>query len=181
MVSAATFAVAWIANYDPLEPGARGFHPQDDRMRVIEVDALGASGRVFVLPASGPTRFRYTFSITNTGPMGVSIERVGPPAEEQLGEVTRQPVRVLPSEQVYHDDALHPLVFQPWHPFVLRPGQQALIEMEVTFDPRICLPRNTSLTWWPETIAFSVLGLARETTFESDLEVRIVETENCDA
>jgi hypothetical protein len=71
------------------------------------------------------------------------------------------------------------LIDERRHPFVLRPGQEADIEMEVRFDSRICLPRGTSSGWWPETIRFSVFGIPRETTFESNLDVRVVGARDC--
>lgn len=167
----------WIANYDPFITGTRGYAPQDPLMRVTEVNALGAEGRVFTVPTNGATSFRYTFSIVNGGPVAVKIEGVGLPFSAQIGEVRRRPVRVAPDEQTPGPDGN--LVYEPWHPFVLRPGKEPGIEMFVTFRPEICLPRSTTLSWWPETIRFSVFGISRETTFESNLDVRIVGTVNC--
>jgi hypothetical protein len=46
-------AVIWIANYDPFIPGTRGYGPQDPRIRVTEVDALGTYGWVYDFPAGG--------------------------------------------------------------------------------------------------------------------------------
>ncbi len=166
----------WVANYDPFTNGSRLWHAQDERIRVTDVDALGASGRLFEFQASGPTSFVYTFSISNAGPVGVTIHGIGPPVEEQQGEITRRPVRLVEDETLLDDGEL---IYERWHPFVLRPGQEADIEMEVRFDPGICLSRDTSLGWWPETIRFSVLGIPRETTFRSNLEVRLVGTREC--
>jgi hypothetical protein len=166
----------WVANYDPFIHGSRLWHAQDERIRVSDVDALGATGRLFEFPASGPSRFVYTFSIWNAGPVAVTIEGVGPPVEEQEGEITWRPVRLVEDETLLEDGEL---IHEPWHPFVLRPRQQADIEMEVRFDPETCLSRDTSLVWWPETIRFSVFGLQRETRFESNLEVRVVGTRDC--
>jgi hypothetical protein len=146
-------------------------------MRVTEVNALGAEGRVFTVPTNGATQFRYTFSIVNDGPVAAKIEGVGLPFSAQIGEIRRRPVRVIPDEQTPGPDGN--LVYEPWHAFVLRPGKEAGIEMEVIFRPAYCLDRGTALSWWPETITYSVFGIPRQTTFESNLEVRIVGTENC--
>ena len=167
----------WIANYDPFIPGSRGYGPQDPRIRVTEVDALGTSGRVYDFPAGGPARFRYTFSIVNDGPVAVTIEGVGPPIAEQTSEITRRPVRVIPDERTPGPDGN--LVYTAWHPVVLAPGGEAGIEMELTFDPRVCVERGSRFSAWPETIRYSVFGIHRTTTFESDLEVRIVGSERC--
>ena len=166
----------WVANYDPFTDGSRLWHAQDERIRVTDVDALGASGRLFEFQAVVPSSFVYTFSISNAGPAAVTIEGVGPPVRERQGQVTRVPVRLVEDETLLADGEL---IYEPWHPFVLRPGQEADIEMEVRFDSSICLPRGTSLGWWPETIRFSVFGIPRETTFESSLEVRVVGTRDC--
>jgi hypothetical protein len=169
----------WVANYDPFIDGSRLWHAQDERIRVTDVNAPGASGKLFEFQASGPTSFVYTFSISNAGPVAVTIEGVGPPVEqpeEPEGEITRRPVRLVEDETLLDNGEL---IFERWHPFVLRPAQQADIEMEVRFDPTICLPRGTSLVWWPETIRFSVFGMPRMTTFESNLEVRVVGTQEC--
>ena len=169
----------WIANYDPFVPGSRLWHAQDERIRITDVNALGASGRLFEFQASGPAIFVYTFSISNDGPVAVTIEGVGLPIEEPVqtkGSITRRPARVV-EDETHLDNG--ELIFERWHPFVLRPGQQADIEMEVRFDPSICLPRGTSLVWWPETIRFSVFGVSRVTTFKSNLEVRVVGTQEC--
>lgn len=166
----------WVANYDPFAPGMRLWHPQDERIRVVDVEGLGASGRVFEFLASGRAQFIYTFSITNTGPVAVTIERVGPPRDQQRGELKRRPIRIVEDEFAQGEGEL---IFDSWHPFVLRPGQQANIEMEVNFNPEICLPRGTSLVWWPETISFSVFGIQRTTTFESNLDVHVVGTRDC--
>jgi hypothetical protein len=166
----------WVANYDPFTDGSRLWHAQDERIRLTDVDALGASGRLFEFQASGPASFIYTFSISNDGPFAVTIQGVGPPVQEQTAEVTRRPLRVVEDEKLLDGGDL---IYELWHPFVLRPGQQADIEMEVRFDPRNCLRRGDSFGWWPETIRFSVFGIPRETTFESNLEVRVVGTRDC--
>ena len=145
-------------------------------MRVTEVNALGAEGRVFTVPTHGATRFRYTFSIVNDGPISVTITGIGSPGEPR-SELFTRPVRIVPNEQMPGPDGN--IVYEPWHPFVLRPGKEAGIEMEVIFRPAYCLDRGTALSWWPETITYSVFGIPRQTTFESNLEVRIVGTENC--
>ena len=175
VVSVVSFGSTWIATYDPFEPGFLGYGPLDGGIRVTEVDALGASGRLFEMPVSGPTRFRYAFSITNTGPVSVRIDRIGLPATEQTGELRSRSLGVLPDLTERVDSR----TFDRWHPFVLAPGQHAGIEMEVAFQPRSCLPRGTSLSWWPETIRFTVFGFARTTSFASDPEVRVVGTELC--
>jgi hypothetical protein len=46
--------------------------------------------------------------------------------------------------------------------------------MEATFRPAACLARGSSLVWWPGTVSFSVFGIPRTATFESDLDVGIV-------
>jgi hypothetical protein len=167
----------WVANYDPFTRGSRLWPAQDERIRITDVDAIGASGTLFEFRAAGPASFVYTFSISNAGPVAVTIQGVGPPVEEQMGELSRRPVRVVEDEMLLRDDG--ELIYERWHPFVLRPGQEADIEMEVELDPTLCLNRGTSLSWWPETITFSVFGLPRETTFESNLEVRVIGTRDC--
>jgi hypothetical protein len=132
----------------------------------------GVSGRILEVPVSGPTRFRYRFSILNDGPVAVRIDTVDAATK---GEVRLRPFRAIPDLSVLRDGRW---VFEPWHPFILRPGHDATIEMEVSFRPRSCLPRSTTLMWWPETIGFSVLGFARATTFESNVEVHIVGTQD---
>jgi hypothetical protein len=174
VIIAVTFGSTWIAHYDPFAPGFLGYGRLDDAIRVTEVDALGASRRLFEMPVSGPTHFRYAFSITNTGSVSVRIDGIGP-ATEQTGELRFRSVGVVPDLTERVDSR----TFDRWHPFVLAPGQHAGIEMEVAFQPRRCLPRGMSLSWWPETIRFTVLGIGRTTSFGSDPEVRVVGTEVC--
>jgi hypothetical protein len=177
VAGALIFSSAWISNYDPFITGTRGYGPQDPRMRVTEVSALGAEGRVFTVPTDGATRFRYTFSIVNDGPVAVTITGVGSPLAEPHSEVFWHPVRVIPDEQTPGPDGN--LVYEPWHAFALRPGKEAGIEMLVIFRPTVCLGRGTTLSWWPESIRYSVFGIPRRTTFESNLEVHITGTTSC--
>jgi hypothetical protein len=173
IVAALIAAGTWVANYDPFTAGHILYGARDDRIGETDVDAIGVSGRLLEVPVSGPTRFRYRFSILNRGPVAVRIATVDAASK---GEVTLRPVRAIPDLAVVRDGRW---VFEPWHPFTLQPGHDATIEMEVGFRPRSCLPRGTTLTWWPETIGFSVLGVARTTTFESNVEVHIVGTQDC--
>jgi hypothetical protein len=163
----------WIANYDPFRPGHIVYHALDTRISTTDISALGAEGRVYLFHASGPARFRYRFTILNDGPVAVRILSLDRSAG---AEVQLRPVRVIPDLSVVEDGRWR---YEPWHPFPLRPGRDATIEMEVMFTPRSCLDRGTLLGWWPETIRYSVFGIHRTTTFESAAEVRIVGTERC--
>jgi hypothetical protein len=120
IVAVVLFASTWISNYDPFIPGTRGYSPQDPRMRTSDVSVFGVNGRVFTVPTSDPTHFRYTFSIVNDGPIAVTITGVGSPVDEPPAALTTHPVRVIPDERSPGPDG--DLVYEPWHPFVLRPG-----------------------------------------------------------
>jgi hypothetical protein len=168
----------WVANHDPFSPGSIGFAPPRHVSRVIEVDAFDRTGRVFVVRTSGPSVIRYRFSIRNDGPVAITIGRIGLTRSDQEDIViTRFPVRLIPDLWRRNGDPRLPS-FEPWHPFTLQPDQEAAIEMEATLK-QPCLERGTHLSWWSEEISFSILGIPRTETFESDLEVRFVGTGAC--
>jgi hypothetical protein len=177
IVAVLLFASAWISNYDPFISGSRGYASQDPRIRTSDVSVFGVDGRVFTIPMSDPTRFRYTFSVVNDGPIAVTITGVGSPVDEPPAALTTKPVRIVPDERTPGPNGA--LVYEPWHPFVPKPGQEAGIEMLLAYRPSSCFGGGATMSVWPETIRFTVLGIPRETTFESDLELRIVATEDC--
>ena len=164
----------WVANYDPFVRGFIGYGPHDGRIRVVEVDAFGVSGRVFELPVSGPARFRYRLSIHNDGPIAVRIDHVGSPRSEQVA-LRIVPVEVIP-DLTANDDYYS---FEPWHPFVLKPGHDAAIEMLLTYDNDICFPVGDSERMWPLPVNYRVFGVPRQTQFEVDPDVHVVGTEDC--
>ena len=92
LVVGVTVGSIWVANYDPFVNGFIGYGPQDDRIRIVEVNAFGISGRVFELPVSGSARFRYRHSIHNDGPTAVRIEHIGSPRSEPSAALRIVPV-----------------------------------------------------------------------------------------
>jgi hypothetical protein len=90
--------------------------------------------------------------------------------------VTRYPVRVVPDVWKPGYQGLPP--FEPWRPFRLAAGGEAVIEMEATQE-RGCIERNASLGWNSEPVGFSVFGIPRQTDFTPNVEVRFVGTEPC--
>jgi hypothetical protein len=129
------------------------------------------------LPTDGATRFRYTFSIVNDGPVAVTIRGAGSPLDGPHSEVFTRPVRVIPDERTRGRTATS--CTSRGTRSSSSPEKEAGIEMQVTFRPTICLDGTTTLGIWPEPIRFSVFGIPRETTFESDLEIHITGTKPC--
>jgi hypothetical protein len=171
--------VTWIANYDPLVAGNfPAFAPADPALRMKDVEAFGVSRRILSVEVQRGDRFSYRFSIRNNGPVGITVTRIGSSRFDQQGNVvTRYPVRVIPDVWIRDGRGTLP-AFEPWHAFSLRPGQEAIVEMEATYE-RGCIERGGTLGWYVEPVAFSVYGLPRETNFVTGAEVRFLGTEGC--
>jgi hypothetical protein len=124
---------------------------------------------------SGSARFRYRLSIHNEGPIAVRIEHIGSLRSELPAALRIVPVKVIPDLSASNDY----YSFEPWHPFVLRPGDDAAIEMLLTYDNDICFPKGDSESMWPLPVNYRVLGVSRQTQFEVDPDVHVVGTEDC--
>jgi hypothetical protein len=163
----------WVANHVPLAQGSFAFGTLRPDVRETDVDSFDITGIVFAVPTGREARFRYRFSIRNTGPVGVTIERIEASDRESASGLDRRAVRVDPEPYVGSPDAL-----DPWHPFSLAPGDEAVVEMEATYEG-MCMRRGDAVSWNREPVTFSVLGLTRHEDVMVGVEVRFVGTGDC--
>jgi hypothetical protein len=165
----------WIANYEPLVQGSLGFGTLRRDVKEVDVDAFDMRGTVFTVPTGRTATFRYRFSILNGGPVAVKINDIGSPPGD--GDLTRHAIRVIPD--VWADDGvIGPPPEEPWHPFMLRPGGEAVVVMEAAYDGR-CMHRADDVSWYWEPISFSILGVSRHAYLESGVEVRFTGDRSC--
>jgi hypothetical protein len=158
----------WLARYDPLAWGSEGYAPPAGvHAKVIDVSwALPGTPRIFRIPAVSGMSLRYRFSITNDGPVPVTIDDVGTSEVHSNQFVTRRPVRVMLDRYATPTGS-------PWisfRPFTLAPQQEAAIEMEATMHGG-CLSPSTSISWGTEEITYSVFGITRHSDFTPNVEV----------
>jgi hypothetical protein len=171
----ATLGSIWIANYAPLVQGSTGFGTLRRDVKEVDVDAFDMRGTGFTVPTGRTATFRYRFSILNEGPVAVRIDSVGTPLGED-GSL-RRAIRVVPD--LWADDGgTGPPREEPWHPFTLPSGGEAVVVMEAAYDGR-CISRGESIGWYWEPVSFSIFGISRNDIIESGVEVRFIGDGSC--
>ena len=165
----------WIANYEPLVQGSLGFGTLRPDVKQVDVDAFDMRGTVFTVPTGRTATFRYRYSILNDGLVPVRIDEIGTPPEE--ADLTRHAIRVIPNVWAEGADSL-PSSEEPWHPFTLPPGGEAVIVMEAEYHGR-CLQRGDFVSWFWEPVSFSIFGVSRHADLESGVEVRFTGDGSC--
>ncbi len=171
LISGAT----WIARYQPIQAGSSGYAPPKgigatSNPVTWEGADIPPGATVFTIPATRDMSFRYLFSITNAGPVSITIHGIGLPGSEQAGDlVVRFPVRV--QENRYEPGPLGS-AWIPFRSFTLHPGQEATIEMQATLLG--CIQKSTSVSWGDEEVTYSVFGITRHATFTPAVQIQLV-------
>jgi hypothetical protein len=176
LVAVAVTAVVgiWIANLEPVSRGPVGYAMAGGHGLHVthrDVDALGVRGSVQTVQMRRDMTFRYRFSITNTGPVPITIVDAGSQDPQQISTrlVAAKPVLMAPPGP---DRG-----FGPFAPFRLAPGQVAGLTMQVHVAPDVCYIRGSSATWYQEPMSFRVLGITRHTVVNTGTEIRLEGTD----
>ncbi len=163
----------WIANSEPLSTGPVGFAIAGHGLHVThrDVDALGVKGSVQTVPMQRDMTFRYRFSITNTGPVPITVVDAGSEDPQQISTklVAAKPMLMAapgPAER-----------FGPFAPFRLAPGEVAGLTMQVHVAPDVCYMQGSFAAWYEEPMTFRVFGITRHTVVNTGTEIRLVGTE----
>jgi hypothetical protein len=173
-----TFGSIWITNYMPLVQGSLGFSTDRADVKMVDVDAFDMRGTVFTVPTGRRATFRYRLSISNSGPVAVRIDSIGT-SDGSVGEgsLTRSAVEVIP-DPWRTGGTVGYTSEEPWHPFTLAPGREAVVVMEATYDGR-CMGRGNDVSWYWEPLTFSVFGVSRHDIVEAGVEVRFTGDGSC--
>jgi len=164
---------AWLANIEPVATGpvtfsitGRGLHVERR-----DVDALGVKGIVQSLPMIRGMRFRYRFSITNTGRLPITIVAVGFPQPQDISThvVRAEPALLNGSEPASGSG--------PFAPFRLSPGGVAALTMQVDVARDACSMQGSFASWYQEPVTYRVLGITRHTTVDTGTEIRLEGTD----
>jgi hypothetical protein len=170
---AAAVASIWIVNLEPVSTGPVGFAIAGHGLHVThrDVDALGVQGSIQTVPMQRDMTFRYRFSITNTGPVPITIVDVGSQDPQQISTklVAAKPALLAapgPAEG-----------FGPFAPFRLGPGEVAGLTMQVHVAPDVCYMQGSFAAWYEEPMTFRVLGITRHTVVNTGTEIRLEGTD----
>ena len=170
----------WIANYMPLVQGSLGLRTDRDDVKMVRVDAFDMRGTVFTVPTGRTAAFSYRLSISNSGPVAVRIDDIGTSdGTDGEGSLTRRAIEVIP-DPWRSGGTVGYTSEEPWHPFTLSPGREAVVVMEAVYDGR-CMGRRDSVTWYWEPVSFSVLGVPRTDIIEAGVEVRFTGDGSCES
>ena len=172
LVVAAVVSI-WIANVEPVSTGPVGFAISGRGLHVThrDVDALGVQGSIQTVPMQRNMTFRYRFSITNAGPVPITILDVGSQDPQQISTklVAAKPELLAapgPAEG-----------FGPFAPFRLAPGEVAGLTMQVHVAPDVCYMQGSFAAWYQEPMTFRVFGITRHTVVNTGTEIRLEGTD----
>jgi len=109
-------------------------------------------------------RFRVLFTLSNEGPMGVTITRIGPgPETEEWGlpfvSMTTAPIGGRE---------------RPFRPFSLAGRGKHFVDVRVTVQMKGCLSPDTSTSLRAVPITYRVLGFTRHTTVYLPESIEVV-------
>jgi hypothetical protein len=178
VVTLLTLGSIWIANYAPLVQGSLELSTDRTDVKIVRVDAFDMRGTVFTVPTGRTATFRYRLSISNSGPVAVRIDSIGTSAGSVgAGSLTRRAVEVIPDPW----RSSGPIGFtseEPWHPFTLAPGREAVVVMEAEYHGR-CMQRGDSVSWFREPVTYSIFGVSRHADLQAGVEVRFTGDGSC--
>jgi hypothetical protein len=178
VVTLLTLGSIWIANYAPLVQGSLELSTDRDDVKMIRVDAFDMRGTVFTVPTGRTATFRYRLSISNSGPVAVRIDSIGTSdGSDGEGSMIRRAIEVIP-DPWRSGGIVGYSSEEPWHPFTLAPGREAVVVMEAVYGGR-CMGRGDSVAWYWEPVSFSVLGVPRNEIIEAGVEVRLTGDGSC--
>jgi len=155
-----TAAIIFLTNYDPLCHGPCTGSGGVQGISGVKVEDLGhftsPTGFNFSavrVSAQEGGRFRFLFTLSNQGPIGVTITQIGPgPETEERG---------LPYVNVTMAAIGGPE--QPFRPFWLGGRGREFVDIWVTVRMKGCVAPDTSMGVSSVPIAYRVLGFTRHT------------------
>jgi hypothetical protein len=122
------------------------------------------------MPMQRDMTFRYRFSITNTGPVPITVVDAGSGDTQQISTHVVEATPSLPTSS-------RPEGFGPFAPFRLAPGHVAGLTMQVHVAADVCYSQGTSATWYEEPLTFRVFGITRHTVVNTGTEIRLEGTD----
>ncbi len=174
VVATLVAGLVWLANLEPLARGSIGYDPTSGlpqpmaaTAQVKDVDAFGVEGRVLTVRAQPGATFTYAISIQNDGPMPIMIRGVS-----HSNDLLRL-VGMVPDLWATERGSGQ---MRPFEPFSLPSGGEAALEFEVLVPRGMCLGRNTTTSWYEQTIIFSILGIERRQSVDAGLQVEFLGT-----
>ncbi|MFL5789886.1 MAG: hypothetical protein ACJ76A_00140 [Actinomycetota bacterium] len=171
LVALATTTV-WLANIDPLATGETTYPIAGRGLDVTRrtIDAFGATGTVQSVQMRRDMTFRYRFSITNTGPLPITILDVGSQAPRGISStvVAAKPSLATPAGSKG---------FGPFAPFSVGAGQTAGLTMQVHVAQDVCYPAGSDAAWYTEPVTYRVLGITRHAEVPMGTEIRLEGTD----
>jgi len=171
LVALATTTV-WLANSDPLATGETTYPIAGRGLDVTRrtIDAFGATGTVQSVQMRRDMTFRYRFSITNTGPLPITILDVGSQAPRGISStvVATKPSLATPAGS---------RGFGPFAPFSVGAGQTAGLTMQVHVARDVCYPAGSDAAWYTEPVTYRVLGITRHAEVPMGTEIRLEGTD----
>jgi hypothetical protein len=172
LVVAAVVGV-WIANIEPVSTGPVGYAIAGHGLHVThrDVDTLGVQGSVQIVPMQRDMTFRYRFSITNTGPVPITVVDVGSEDPQQISTklVAAKQIPMAPPGPAGGSGLSAP--------FRLAPGEVAGLTMQVHVAADVCYMQRSFAAWYEEPMTFRVLGITRHTVVNTGTEIRLEGTD----
>lgn len=172
----ATTAAILAAHYQPLVPGSIGYRPPLG-ISVTETRVLwpgvppGAEN--YQIPAQKGLSFDYRFTLSNSGPVPITVTQVGSTLAEQAGTGTTA-VAVSINLNIYGTP--HGGTWESVRPIVLRPRQEMAVRMRVTVTS--CLQRGATAGGWSMVpVSFSVYGIHRDVFAPTNVQITLVGTQ----
>lgn len=160
LISAFLTGFAWVAHYQPLVRGSYGFWIRTPiRQRVVDVSlAEGPADTLVHFWVRPGDRFVDRISIRNDGALAVEVTSVGEPnvPGDSAAAFTETPIRLQLDQS-----KLGTLDGERFRPFILEPDAEAVVTMRV--DITGCRTKGTISSWRDVRVAFTVLGVHRET------------------
>ena len=200
LIALATTA-AWLANIDPLATGETTYPIAGRGLDVTRrtIDAFGATGTVQSMQMRRNMTFRYRFSITNTGPLPITILDVGSQAPRGISSTV---VAVSTASSRSSADSgvgsVLSRISMPGSPplrrldrrgvlglgspvggvaFSVGAGQTAGLTMQVHVAQDVCYPAGSDAAWYTEPVTYRVLGITRHAEVPMGTEIRLEGTD----
>jgi hypothetical protein len=174
VVATLVAGLVWLANLEPLARGSFGYDPTSGlpqpmaaTAQVGDVDAFGVEGSVLTVRAQPGATFTYAVSIQNDGPVPITIRGVS--HSNDLLRLVGMVPDLLATERGSGQ-------MRPFEPFSLQSGGEAALEFEVLVPRGMCLVRNSTTSWYEQTIIFTIFGIERRQSVDAGLQVELLGT-----
>jgi len=170
LCSVVVAAAVWVMNVEPLARGSVGYAIDDRSLRVTErnVDALGASGTIQTLAMQRGMSFTYRFSLTNDGPVPITILGIGlDDGDDPIA------IRLAAAKPDLRLGAGPMDGFGPFEPFAIASGDEAGLEVRVHVGGDACYAPGSSAVIWQLPVTYRILGITRHGWVDTGTEIRL--------